>query len=319
MEGFVRGEWQVAAWVGGSYHRAMLTILLSLLAIISAIEGVRRDEWSTSRRALAGAFSIACVVGAAAMLPNILYLQKVIGRLAMPTGILWLLLGAMAVRSWYRGSRLDAALATFAFVAYTAAGAPATGDRLLASLEADYVPLVPLSGEKLDAVLVMGGSTGVGPDGGTQLATSGDRLRLAAMVHKAGRTDTLVVSGSTIAGLGPPRDLATEAAEILEMMGVPAGAIVKLREPKNSSQELRAFGRLADERGWHAVGLLTSAWHLRRSTRLAAAEGLVVEPLPADFRGSRGWDGVLSVVPDGDGFRKTSAAFWEYLGAAVGR
>ena len=55
------------------------------------------------------------------------------------------------------------------------------------------------------------------------------------------------------------------------------------------------------------------------SSRIARRSGLDAEPIPADFRGATGWDGLNSVIPDAAGFRNIQRACWEYLGAAVGR
>jgi len=67
------------------------------------------------------------------------------------------------------------------------------------------------------------------------------------------------------------------------------------------------------------VGLLTSAWHLRRAEGLFRGAGVDVVPLAADHVGPPTWDGLYSVVPVGMGAWLQQRAAWEWLGAAVGR
>lgn len=291
----------------------MSTFLLVLVSLFLLSHTIR------TRRPIFLLPTLLALVLAALTIPNLLYFQKVLGRLAMPPGLLWTALIALTLFAWHRREKWLTAVSAALFVFVTLAGSPYLGGVMLYSLEKPFRDSDPLKGPDLDAVFVMGGGTGVDPLGRPFLTTSGDRLLLAARVYEEGRTKTLVTSGSTIEGLGTARDLAEEGADILVDMGIEDAHIVRLTEPKNSSQELAAYARLSKERGWQRVGLVTSAWHLRRATRLADREGLAVEPLPADFRGGYEWHGVLSLIPEGYGFLYTSAACWEYLGAAVGR
>lgn len=298
----------------------MLLFLLVVIAIVALeLAWAKRHDW-TSRRRL-GAAAIAALVLALALvtIPNMLYLQKVVGRLAMPVGLVWILLGANLFLAWHRRRLAATAIAAVIFVSYTLAGNPVLGGAMLHWLEADYREVQAFSGPPLDAVFLLGGGTARGRSSPARLADSGDRVLTAARVYKEREVGHVVASGSTIHGIGVQRDLAEEGAEILGDLGVPPEAIVRLPEPKNSSQEVAAYRALAEERGWEKVGIVTSAWHLRRVMRLCRRSGLDAEPLPADFRGERSWDGFLSVMPDGGGFRNVQIAAWEILGAAVGR
>jgi uncharacterized SAM-binding protein YcdF (DUF218 family) len=190
---------------------------------------------------------------------------------------------------------------------------------MLASLERDYAELRPLDEPPLEAVFVLGGGTERTPGGAAQLASAGDRVMLAARLYHRGVAESLVVSGSTIPGAAMPRDLSAEALAIWRDVGIAEADVIRIPEPTNTSEEIAAFAALAREQGWQRVGLVTSAWHLRRAMRLAAAEAFYPLPLPADFRGLPRYDGLVSLIPSGPGFRYVHLAAWERVGAAVGR
>jgi uncharacterized SAM-binding protein YcdF (DUF218 family) len=124
----------------------------------------------------------------------------------------------------------------------------------------------------------------------------------------------LVTSGSSIDG---SRDLSADTASLLQQMGVPPDVVVRLPEPRNSATEIASYARLASERGWTKIGLVTSARHLPRALALCRRQGLTVDPLPSDFRADvPDWE-PYAIVPSGSGFAAVEAAAWEYLGIAA--
>ncbi|MEZ4462251.1 MAG: YdcF family protein [bacterium] len=161
-----------------------------------------------------------------------------------------------------------------------------------------------------------GGVTGGGDY--AQLTDSGDRAIVGARMYRRGLTKTLVTSGSSIPGLGTYVNVA-EATTVLKDLGVPDDAILRMPDPKNTSEEMRSFSAMVAQKQWKRVGVVTSAFHMRRAMRLAQANQLDVHPLPSDYKANVTYEGVLSWVPDGAGFLMVQKACWEYLGAAVGR
>lgn len=256
---------------------------------------------------------------AAFALPNFLYVQKVVALLIMPLGLVWCSLGAGALVARFKAFHVAALSLGTAFVLLGVAANPWLGRSLLASLEAPYTDSQPLREEPFDAVFVMGGGTSLDGQGNPILGPSGDRVMLGARLWHAGVARHLVPSGSSIAGIGKARDVGTETEIIWMSLDLPDEAVTPLPEPRNSSEEVAAYAALARERGWTRVGLVTSAWHMRRAMRLAATNDLDATPLPADFRGGGGFDGLISLIPSGFGARDVHRASWEYLGAAVHR
>jgi len=246
--------------------------------------------------------------------------EKLLTALALPGGLIWLGLIALAAMAWRRKQKSMLALSCVLLAAYTAAGNGPLGRAMLARLERDYAQIRPLERGPFDAVVVLGGGTSSTPGGLAQLDQAGDRVALAARLYHAGRTERVIVTGERIASLDPDsRNPAGESAEVLDALGVPPDRIVRL-PGRNTSEEMAALARWSAEHPqWSRLGVVTSARHMARALRLAEARQIRIEPLPADFRGQpRPWT-VVSIVPSADGFQRTQAALKETLARCVGR
>lgn len=245
-------------------------------------------------------------------------LRKVAGTLAMPTGLLWIALLVTIVVLWRRKQRRAARWVGLFCVAYTLAGSNLVGTSLNAWLERDYQQTAAPG--PYDAVFVLGGGTAVTPWGEPTLGPSGDRVLRAARTYLRGDTKVLVAAGRSVAGIsqGYARDLSAETRAVWIEMGVPASAIVTIDGPTATIEEIVAFKALSDERGWTRVGVVTSAWHMRRTMRLAERYALPAVPIAAHHSGPPHLH-PLSLIPSGNGFYRTRRACWEILGSAMGR
>jgi uncharacterized SAM-binding protein YcdF (DUF218 family) len=300
--------------------------------VISFISGVavllladlawhRRRAWPRWKLAACGGAAAALIAIAAWTLPGRAMMEKVLGQLVMPTGLLWCGLLAAALFAWHRRAR-GQALAWLGFwLAFTLAGNEVVGGAMLEALERDYTS--PRSerppAEPLDAVFVLGGGTRRLRSEEVTLSAMGDRVVHAARLHHRGLAPLLVASGSSISGALYPRDFAEETLTIWRELGIDEGAMIALPGPTNTSEEIAMYAELARERGFARIGLVTSAWHLRRAMRHAEAHDLDVMPLPADIRGGPRYAGLYSLIPSGRGFAAVQTAAWERVGAAVGR
>ena len=118
-----------------------------------------------------------------------------------------------------------------------------------------------------------------------------------------------------------PRGGAKAAAQMWADLGIPDSAIT-LVGGRNTYEEAGELGRLLAAHAGERVGLLTSAWHLKRAVRLATSQGLDVISVPADFRttGYSTWKSLpVDVVPSPDGFMMTTLAMKEFLAGVVRR
>lgn len=272
-----------------------------------------------SRRQLAVRVAIGIGFGIVAVVvgPSALVLQKLIARLAMPAAWAWDAAWLAFVYGVARARRRIVALGAAAGIMLTLAGSEAVGHAMFQWLERDYQD-DPYAQGTFDAVFVLGGGIETAPHASYELGPTGDRVVLAARLHHRGIAKQLVISGTPIEGLTTLDNIAATRM-ILRDLGVPDDAIVHPSQPtRNTREEATAAAALVRARGWQRVGLLTSAWHMRRALALFRRAGVNAVPLAADHRGELRWDGLYSIVPLDAGYYLVSKASWELLGALVG-
>ena len=246
-------------------------------------------------------------------------LQKFIGYLLMPAGLVWMGLLGMAIWSWRKRLRGFRLALTGLFMVYTLAGNYWLGEALIGSLER-RIPDLPVNTAPLDAVFVLGGGSELDRGLSPELSESGDRIAAAARLWHAGRVRTLVCSGASDDGPQTVRNLGEETRALWRGMGIPDEAIFVVPEAcRNTRQEIAADQRLQVLRGWRRVGLLSSAWHLPRALTLAQRAGLNATPIPSDVRNRSRRYQIWHLVPQHRGFALVELASWEYLGRWTGR
>lgn len=254
--------------------------------------------------------------------------EKIGTAVFMPSGLLWLMLLSLTIQLWPFRKRDSAANRSFAalvvFTLYSLAGNGFIADALAGKLEAPYLHIDPLTELPLDYVIVLGGGGGPGANGRIQGNSSGDRLILAAQLYHCHKEAKLICTGQRIESMNSTGvDPADASRDILTRLGVPADSI-ELLGGKNTSEEMQNLGKRFG--GSEArIGLLTSAWHLPRATRLAKRNGLTTNPLPADFRSSpqdqplTTGQCIEAMIPNGSAMASTWWFAREYLGMLLGR
>jgi uncharacterized SAM-binding protein YcdF (DUF218 family) len=298
----------------------MVSLALIVLAVVLGRALVRRRavwaQWQTVSGWLAVA---ALLVLAAALSPGDYELRKFVGACLMPAGLVWLGLLAFSRVLAQRVGRPFAGAALALWLLYTVAGNAWFGSAVLARLQRGYSALDPFDQGQFDAVLVLGGGVDARDDGKPMLTAAGDRVVLAVRLFRAGKTPKLVTSGPylSLPGGGATSTAAATAA-LWRQLGVPEESIVLLEGPRTTTDEVLALKTAARERGWRRVGMLSSAWHLRRAMGLCRRYGVEVTPLPSDAvrlpQVRLRW-----LVPQDIGFFQVQAACWELLGALAGR
>lgn len=291
--------------------------MLLLAGIVAIVLGVERARAGWRVGAWIGLVAVG-VVAVVAGAPRGLILSKSLGLLVMPLGLLWTALFALVLGLVLKRRVREAAAVGAIWIVLTIGGNRPLADALLGWIEGEHALARPLEAGPLDAVIVLGGGTEDRP-GGVQLGASGDRVMLGARLYRRGVTPLLLVSGAPIAGLSE-HDAAAATRRIWRELGIPDEAIVTVEDARTTSEEARLYAALIRERGFERVGLVTSAWHMRRALALFEAEGVRAEPLPADVRSEPVvWRGFYSVIPEGRAAHDVHTACWELVGRAVGR
>ena len=298
----------------------MITLALVVAAVVLGY-GLAGKRSSLPPRTFAlGWVGVAALLAlAAAFSPGTYELRKFVSCCLMPTGLVWLGMFALALALRRARQPRFAAAAFTLWLAYTLAGNVWLGDAMIGWLQRPYETAGVAATEPFDAVLVLGGGMDVSDDGRPRFAEGGDRVMHAARLYHDGQARLLLASG-------PPVHLAdgrissypAATATIWEQLGIPAGSILQVVGPKTTTDEVLALKRLIGERGWHRVGIITSAWHMPRAMRLCRRYGVYATPLPADVRKGEEFK-LRYLVPQWLGFQVVQLASWEILGMAAGR
>jgi len=263
---------------------------------------------------LAGAFVAVGLIGFTA--PD---RQKMLTHLIMPPGLVWLGLVALLAELVRRKERALGVSLAAVTVVYTLSGNVLLGTLGMIQLQESVDAADWTKGPAFDAVLVLGGGTKPNPEPARfALGPSGDRVMLGARIYRRGRVRKLVCSGRGVPGISD-EDLTEATTALWTEMGIPEADIVRLPEPWNTKMELAELEALIAERGWTRVGLLTSGYHLPRAVALARRRGLDVIPIAADQHSGPDSFTFLSLVPQRQGFGRTTTFLWEHLGRLVGR
>ena len=247
-------------------------------------------------------------------------MEKMLTELAMPVGIIWLLLFVMVYFCLLTRQAWPAVVGLICWLFLSVAGNDFFSNWLVSTLERPFTDINVYETEPLDTIVLLGGGTVSRADGQAQLNWSGDRVSTAARLYQAGKVTNLICTGSNSFSASDkdlhPRE---EAAEILIELGVPADHVRQLKG-KNTSEEMRNLKTWIDENPAQGrVGILTSAWHLPRALRLAAANDMELIPVPCDFHGHPHTPSPNVVVPGSKQLTITSMALKEYLAGLVGR
>jgi len=229
-----------------------------------------------------------------------------------PAAIVFVLLAAGTLASLTRKKRRVTLFLTPALVfLYVLSIAPVSG-ALCRWLEQDYAAGSPAQAGRFDVVVVLGGGVVEPGETGETLpsTTTSARLLRAVQVFRESGAAHLLCAGKGI-GRASEGDVMAAAAERL---GIPREKILVDPLSENTrGHAAEADRRFADKST--RIGLVTSAYHLKRSEREFRAYFANVVPIPSDFLVSRS-KGVRTVdfVPNSGSLFKSAAALQEMAG-----
>lgn len=294
--------------------------MLFVLCIILAIIGF---YWCWSRHGFADPIvwriilvsAILLLAVAAVALPPWLELSKMLGLLVMPLGLAWI---GFAVATLLLQSSLRW-LCLACWLLLSLAGNPWLGAALMAPLERPFLAEEGLPRGHFDAVIVLGGGSNGIALGRAQLGESGDRILLAAQLHHSGAAPLLIATGGAALEHDEVGNGSEHTADIWRSLGIRSSAIRIVPSPRTTSAEMQAIAAIMSDESWSRVGLVTSAWHMRRAMQLAQRHDVDLVPLPCDSRSRMPVFSPVNLIPQQSGVNLVQRALWEYLGRWAGR
>lgn len=258
----------------------------------------------------------AATLVAAVVFGDRLILQKAIVHWLYPAGWIYMLAAIGLAAAWRHASRWGG-LAAVGLIVICLASTTFPSRFAAQSLESRYRELDPAVA--FDAVVVLGGGTGLTPNLQPQLSGAGERLAAAVRMYHAGRTDRIMVTGTALEDQPDVPDSPSEQGVLLlRAFALNADAVTTL-PGRTTSGEMESLRQFLSEHPGQRVGVITSAMHMPRAMRLAEANGLTLTPIPVDFRSYRGPINALSFIPDAEGLNILTSVIHEYLGMLVGR
>lgn len=246
-----------------------------------------------------------------------IYLNKLLPLLALPTGLLLLLLALALLmrRRW----PIWLALSLFWL-----GSTPWVSNHLVRWCEAGAVRHVATRMPKAQAIVVLseGRTLAPGPAGISEW-NDGDRFWGGIELYRAGKAPWLVFTG----GWAPWQPELAPESEVLKdwarLQGVPEAAIQVTGKVMNTADEAAAVAALLPGLGTTAdakpgtVLLVTSAFHMPRAQRLFEQTGLEVLPCPVDFKARADQPfGAMDLLPNAGAWQRTEMAWRELLGRA---
>jgi uncharacterized SAM-binding protein YcdF (DUF218 family) len=244
------------------------------------------------------------------------YVEKLLPILIYPLGLALLLcITAFALSFAGRTQALRVSLAGVLVLLWLAS-MPALAGLLTVILEYQNPPVPIERISPKDVVIVLGG--GLAMPG--HMGATGDRVMQAALLWRAGKAQTIIITGGNLPWAPAPTTDTSFAAELLQSYGVPPDSIIVETKSRNTHENATNTAAIWRERHFRSGLLVTSATHMPRALASFRKVGLDIVPWPADFR-AFGYPPrtVFDFLPDARALEITTTAIKEWLGLAVYR
>jgi uncharacterized SAM-binding protein YcdF (DUF218 family) len=247
--------------------------------------------------------------------------EKTITALVSPVGLIWLSLFFLTYVALVWRQTATALIAVACWLMLTLFGNSMLANRLMYSLEKPHLAFDYQAMEKLDVVFLLGGGSDTDAAGHPRAAASGDRIVTAAKLYHAGKVAQIVCTGIQLFR-SDPRDQhpCEEAAQLLIELGVPESAISMIKGT-NTSEEMKLAAQFLQQQGHTdaAIGIVTSAYHLNRASRLAQSNGLNPVLIPANVRSTFFAPAPENVIPTATALDNSAKSIREFLARLVNR
>ncbi len=246
-----------------------------------------------------------------------LFMSKLLPILVMPlTTSLALLIACYLLRRTHK--TISQLAGSVGFVCLLLFSTPIVSDRLVISLESQYVYAESQDSPPFDIVILLSG--GINAKGlhrpSTQLGPGADRLRMAHRIYMNNKTDLIWLAGEYPTE-PKGKDSPPHSVDLLESWGIPKNAILGEAKSRNTFENAREFSKTAVRNGWDSFALITSASHMPRAMQQFRSHGLEPIPIPSDHWIKEYDYSILKFIPQAEALNNSSKAIREYLGILV--
>lgn len=252
------------------------------------------------------------------------YVLRAVVTLLEPVGFLWaalVVLTGLLLRR--RERRLAAFAGGLALLLWIIGATPLPGS-ILATLERPWVGVQRAELPTADVIVLLGGYGAPSREevGRLHFNAGADRAVVAVELVRLEKAKLLVVGGGGFTLNGERFAEADLLKGMLDERKFTSAEVISLGGCKNTRHEAEKVAKLAQERGWKRILLVTSATHLRRATAVfRTTTGLEIVPVPSAFVTSASivTQPSFDVIPRSHGFGKLDAYLHEQIGWLVYR
>jgi len=188
-------------------------------------------------------------------------------------------------------------------------------NRLLWALERQ-VPDTERPGVTYDVAVILGGAVDHGPTqtgGAVALDDDADRVLTARALLAGGRARELLLTGGAVT-VGDRVIDAAVVRDLLVSLGADPARLVTAEAARNTVEEARETRRIAAERGYRTILLVTSARHMPRALAAFRAAGLPVDARSTDRRSFDPAALPASLIPRAENLADTHDVIREVVG-----
>lgn len=148
------------------------------------------------------------------------------------------------------------------------------------------------------------------------LGDHGDRILQTYLLYKHGKIRKILITGASGDWLIAKNQGETrQTASLLASWGVPASDIMFEEKARNTRENALFSARILNKMFPGGKYLLvTSAFHMRRSTGCFEKVGIQTDPFPADFNGGYNGLSFQKLIPDPDAFADFCLLWHELIG-----
>ncbi|MDM4016723.1 YdcF family protein [Roseiconus lacunae] len=252
--------------------------------------------------------------------------ERVITDLAMPVGQLWLLMLIGAITAYRCQHKGVAATCAFVFLFVSTIFNPMVSGAFyeMTELIPESDPVEALD-RPLDTVVLLGGYARRNQFDRVEVSPDGHRLVTTAQLWHSGMTKSIICTGSAHIGNNHPSII---GPQLLRSIGVP-GEIILGIPGENTFQEIESLEAFLEDppQQWldlvdaknPRIGLVTSAYHMKRALRLAKTRDIEFIPIPCGFNASNdGWTPRM-LVPSAGAGQNMAIVCKTFLAYLVGR